>query len=99
MVVEASDVLEAPSPGRCPLQRCGLGLSHLCMWHPASPGQTGVASRLNHEVTLLLIDVDHFKLVNDQRGHAAGDRVLAAVGRLLREQVRDYDLVAREPTW
>lgn len=44
---------------------------------------------------LLLIDVDHFKEVNDLHGHAAGDRVLASLGALLRRSLRQSDLAAR----
>jgi diguanylate cyclase (GGDEF)-like protein len=44
---------------------------------------------------LLMLDLDHFKQVNDTLGHAAGDRVLAEIGRLLRDRARETDLVAR----
>jgi diguanylate cyclase (GGDEF)-like protein len=44
---------------------------------------------------VIMIDVDHFKQVNDHEGHAAGDRVLAELGSLLRRSVRGEDLVAR----
>jgi diguanylate cyclase (GGDEF)-like protein len=44
---------------------------------------------------LLLVDLDHFKRVNDGHGHAAGDLVLVEVARRLREAVRDADLVVR----
>ena len=44
---------------------------------------------------LLLIDLNHFKEVNDTLGHAAGDRVLVAVARRLAETVQERDLVAR----
>ena len=43
---------------------------------------------------LIVIDLDHFKLVNDTRGHDAGDALLRAVGARLRECVREHDLVA-----
>jgi diguanylate cyclase (GGDEF)-like protein len=44
---------------------------------------------------LLLVDIDHFKHVNDGHGHAAGDRVLCEVARRLNEAVRGDDLVVR----
>lgn len=46
-------------------------------------------------VTLLLIDLDRFKEINDQYGHLAGDRVLVEVARRLEESTRSADLVAR----
>jgi len=45
--------------------------------------------------SLLLLDVDHFKQVNDTHGHAAGDKVLATIGRILREHARRNDVVGR----
>ena len=44
---------------------------------------------------LVAVDVDHFKEVNDQHGHAAGDRVLAFVGEVLRRHLREGDLAVR----
>ena len=43
----------------------------------------------------MAVDVDHFKEVNDQHGHAAGDRVLAFVGEVLRRHLREGDLAVR----
>jgi diguanylate cyclase (GGDEF)-like protein/PAS domain S-box-containing protein len=47
------------------------------------------------KVSLVMVDVDHFKSINDKFGHAAGDDVLRAVGRCLREELETEDLVAR----
>jgi len=46
-------------------------------------------------VGVLFLDVDHFKKVNDNYGHLVGDEVLRVVARLIKESVRDVDVVAR----
>ena len=46
-------------------------------------------------LSLLVVDVDHFKLVNDRHGHPTGDRVLQALARFLRQRLRKTDVVAR----
>jgi diguanylate cyclase (GGDEF)-like protein len=51
--------------------------------------------RRGDSLSLLMIDLDQFKQVNDQFGHQAGDRALAAVGELLRMGCRDTDIVGR----
>ena len=53
------------------------------------------AERAGAPVALLAVDVDYFKRVNDEHGHAAGDAVLRDVGALLREGARAGDVVAR----
>lgn len=53
------------------------------------------ARRYNHPLSLIMMDIDHFKKINDTLGHPIGDKVLIEVARLLREQARDVDLVAR----
>jgi two-component system, cell cycle response regulator len=47
------------------------------------------------EVAVLMLDVDHFKQVNDEYGHAAGDRALRAIGETLRASTRVFDSLAR----
>ncbi len=51
--------------------------------------------RYGHPLSLILLDVDHFKHINDRHGHAGGDRVLVALGTLLRKFLRVSDHAAR----
>ena len=53
------------------------------------------AKRHDYPVAMLVIDLDHFKAINDNHGHAAGDEVLAQTGALLNQSFRDGDLVTR----
>jgi len=53
------------------------------------------ARRYDSMVTLLMIDIDHFKRINDTYGHLVGDDVLMALASLLQHEVRSVDLVAR----
>ena len=56
---------------------------------------TAYGQRSPHPATLIYIDLDHFKRLNDSLGHPAGDAALKHVARLLETAVRDGDLVAR----
>ncbi len=51
--------------------------------------------RTGHGLSLAIVDLDDFKLVNEQHGHQAGDAVLKHVAAALRDSVRAYDVVAR----
>jgi diguanylate cyclase (GGDEF)-like protein len=51
--------------------------------------------RYGGELTLIMLDLDHFKLFNDRHGHEAGNVVLRRVGATLRSAVRDADMAAR----
>ncbi len=53
------------------------------------------AARYERALSLVLIDIDHFKRFNDRHGHLAGDRALARVARTLAERSRTHDLAAR----
>ena len=58
-------------------------------------GRLAQLPRQGDTVTLLLVDLDRFKQINDDYGHLAGDRVLIEVARRLEESTRSTDLVAR----
>jgi two-component system, cell cycle response regulator len=58
-------------------------------------GMVSGARRHDRPLTAAVIDVDHFKAVNDTRGHAEGDRVLAGVAHALREHLRAEDQLGR----
>lgn len=53
------------------------------------------AQRFGRKLSVIVTDLDHFKAVNDTYGHAAGDRVLQELGRVLKRVKRETDLVAR----
>jgi diguanylate cyclase (GGDEF)-like protein len=53
------------------------------------------ALRSDSQLSLLMIDVDQFKSVNDSYGHVVGDRVLATIGRILLANVRTFDVACR----
>lgn len=53
------------------------------------------ASRYHAPLALLLLDIDHFKQVNDRHGHLVGDQVLANLSRLIAAQIRVSDILAR----
>jgi diguanylate cyclase (GGDEF)-like protein len=53
------------------------------------------AERTGEPLSVVALDLDHFKRVNDTWGHAVGDRLLSAVGEALRAGVRPYDVAAR----
>jgi len=58
-------------------------------------GKRALAVRMSMPLSVVLIDIDHFKKVNDNLGHAVGDMVLKGLSHALVEGVRESDLVAR----
>ena len=72
------------------------GLANRALWHDRINQNIAIAKReTNKQVALLLLDLNHFKYVNDTLGHAAGDVVLCQVSHRLKEVLREGDTLAR----
>lgn len=57
--------------------------------------QVSIHQRKKRPLAVILIDIDHFKRVNDTHGHQCGDEVLRTLARILMESLRGYDIVGR----
>jgi diguanylate cyclase (GGDEF)-like protein len=64
-------------------------------WMLAASTELAIGTRYGHPVAVLMIDLDHFKQINDTHGHDAGDRALRFMARVLQAAVRPGDLVGR----
>ncbi len=71
------------------------GLLNAAAWHTQAEKELRRARKRDVPRGVLVVDLDHFKQVNDRHGHLAGDQVLAAVAGALRAEVRERDLVGR----
>lgn len=61
----------------------------------AAEAELARSQRSTQPLSVALLDIDHFKLVNDQYGHQAGDQALRLVANVVRQHVRPYDVVGR----
>ena len=71
------------------------GLLNAAAWQDKAGRAVMRSERGDRPVSVLVLDLDHFKRVNDRFGHLVGDQVLAAVAASVRDEVRDEDLVGR----
>src|SRR5579875_2853708 len=71
------------------------GLLNAATWQREAHTEVTRAVRTGNPLAVAMIDIDHFKSVNDTYGHLAGDAVLASISAAMRGMLRDYDLVGR----
>jgi len=71
------------------------GLLNSSTWETEAAAEVARAVRTHSPLAVALIDIDHFKVVNDTHGHLVGDTVLRAVTDAIQEHLRSYDLAGR----
>jgi diguanylate cyclase (GGDEF)-like protein len=71
------------------------GLLNVSTWEREAEIELSRAVRTRQSLALAILDIDHFKRVNDTHGHLVGDRVLRAVADMIKGQSRDYDKAGR----
>jgi diguanylate cyclase (GGDEF)-like protein len=71
------------------------GLLNFTAWREIAHRALARAERTKAPVAVLLIDLDHFKRINDTHGHLVGDQVLSAVANCVKYDLREYDMVGR----
>jgi diguanylate cyclase (GGDEF)-like protein len=71
------------------------GLLNAGTWEREATAEVARASRTRNPVAVALIDIDHFKAVNDTYGHLVGDQVLKEISRSFQDYLREYDLAGR----
>lgn len=71
------------------------GLLNLATWSACAAAELAAATRRRAPVGLLMLDLDHFKQINDTHGHLIGDQILLSVAAKIAAEVRASDLVGR----
>src|SRR5690606_40999274 len=86
---------QVPQCGRSAQRDGKTGLATLAHWENLARDELARANNRGQPVAVLVLDLDHFKRINDRLGHLAGDAVLVAIAVMLRDCVRKEDIVGR----
>lgn len=71
------------------------GVNNRRAFYDISAPICNITMRHGRDLSVILLDLDHFKLINDNHGHICGDEVLQATAAVLKRSIRDHDVVAR----
>jgi len=71
------------------------GVHNRRFFHEILSRESERSNRHNQPLSLIIMDIDHFKVINDTFGHLAGDQVLKEIGRITQESIRTIDTVCR----
>jgi diguanylate cyclase (GGDEF)-like protein len=71
------------------------GIATRLAFYEVAEGEKNRARRYRHSMTIAYLDLDHFKEVNDSKGHAVGDKALVVVAQTIENTIRQTDTVAR----
>ncbi len=71
------------------------GVYNRRFFHEVLSRESERSNRHHQPLSLIILDIDHFKVINDTFGHLTGDRVLREIGRITRESIRTIDTVCR----
>lgn len=72
-----------------------LNVYNRCHLDQRLPEEFASARRYGHDLAVLMIDIDHFKIVNDTWGHQVGDQVLQKAACLIKRNIRESDILCR----